>query len=528
MQQGKGKKSTSLRFEKKSVQLIPRDISESLGKLPPQAQDLEEAVLGAVMIERQALEDLAGMLKPEHFYNEAHKEIFAAVLELKEQNIPIDMRTVVTHLRKTGKIELVGGALYIANLTDKVSSAANIKYHALTILEMSMKRQLIMVASKIHHDAYEDTNDIFELIEKTIEDIEFLKKNSIPKNNEAHIKELWEQTLILEAPAEEPPLIMIEDTPIVIPGNHTLIVGKKKSRKTLFIVHLISLYLKANPTNASKVMIFDTEQGKSHVYALRMKIYQLCGLWVPVFFLRGRSPEDRQDFIEQTLKFWPNPPKLIVIDGIRDLMSNINDADESTELIVWLERLTLLHNVGVINILHLNKTDSNVRGHIGTELQNKTLCTIEMELDEKNGCTIVKCESARDKAFNTFAFTHGDKGLPEIVGTPVAGQIVSLDEKRRRLEAVFEDGPLKYKELKEEIQLHFEISINKAEKLITSFVREKLIMKSGKPRDPSTVYKLLTPMNGHEPVQTTLPLERRVEKMPEPVAMEISTDDLPF
>lgn len=520
MQQGKGKKSTSLR-------LIPRDISEQIGKLPPQAVDLEEAVLGAVMLEKQALDDLAGMLRPEHFYQETHREIFSAVLDLKEEKISIDMRTVVTRLRKTGKIELVGGASYIAELTSKVSSASNIKNHALTILEMSMKRDLIGLASKIHHDAYEDTQDVFELFDKTFEDLEFLKKNSIPKNNESHIKELWKNTLILDAPPEEPPLITIEDTPIVIPGNHTLIAGKKKSRKTLFIVYLISLYLKANKANASKVILFDTEQGKSHVYALRMKIHQLCGLWVPVFYLRGQSPTDRMDFIEQTVKYWPNPPKLIVIDGIRDLMSNINDPDESTNLIVWLERLTLLHNVGVLNILHLNKTDNNPRGHIGTELLNKALCTIEMELDEKNGCTVVKCESARDKAFNTFAFTHDANGLPEVVGTPMAGQIVSMDEKKRRLEAVFEGGPLKYKELKEEIQLHFELSINRAERLITTFVRDKLIMKSGKPRDPNTVYKLLLNGNGtHAPevVQTTLPLEKKYEKAEEPV----DSSDLPF
>src|SRR5215468_648411 len=136
---------------------LARDISESLGKLPPQALDLEEAVLGALMLEKNALNAVVEFLKPEHFYKEQHKEIFTAIVDLFKASDPVDMRTVVNQLRKTGKLELIGGAYYIAELTAKVSSAANIEYHARVIMEMSIKRDLIQVASQIHSDAYEDT-----------------------------------------------------------------------------------------------------------------------------------------------------------------------------------------------------------------------------------------------------------------------------------------------------------------------------------------------------------------------------------
>src|SRR5687767_12735388 len=160
-------RSTSLRLSTKTSKLIPRDISESLGKLPPQALDLEEAVLGALMLEKNALNAVVEFLKPEHFYVEAHKEIYTAIVELFKSSEPVDMRTVVNQLRKHGKIELIGGAYYIAELTAKVSSAANIEYHARVIIEMAIKRDLIQIASQIHHDAYEDVTDVFELLDKT-------------------------------------------------------------------------------------------------------------------------------------------------------------------------------------------------------------------------------------------------------------------------------------------------------------------------------------------------------------------------
>ena len=99
-----------------------------LGKLPPQAVDLEEAVLGALMLEKDALTNVIDILRPESFYKEAHKEIYQAIYDLFQASEPIDILTVTSQLRKTGKIEIVGGPYYITQLTNRVSSAANIEY----------------------------------------------------------------------------------------------------------------------------------------------------------------------------------------------------------------------------------------------------------------------------------------------------------------------------------------------------------------------------------------------------------------
>lgn len=179
MEQGR---STSLRLSSKSNKLVPRDISESLGKLPPQALDLEEAVLGALMLEKNALNSVVEFLKPEHFYADAHKEIYQAIIDLFKASEPVDMRTVVNQLRKNAKLDLIGGAYIIAELTAKVSSAANIEYHARVIIEMAIKRNLIQIASQIHHDAYEDTTDVFELLDKTEQSVFEISDSNLRKN----------------------------------------------------------------------------------------------------------------------------------------------------------------------------------------------------------------------------------------------------------------------------------------------------------------------------------------------------------
>ena len=179
MEQGR---STPLRLSNKSGKLVPRDIVESLGKLPPQAPDLEEAVLGALMLEKNALNAVVEFLKPEHFYKEQHKEIYTAIVDLFKSSDPVDMRTVVNQLRKSAKLELIGGAYYIAELTSKVSSAANIEYHARVIMEMAIKRELIQVSSQIQQDAYEDTTDVFELLDKTEQSIFQISDSNLRKN----------------------------------------------------------------------------------------------------------------------------------------------------------------------------------------------------------------------------------------------------------------------------------------------------------------------------------------------------------
>jgi hypothetical protein len=529
-------RSTSLRLGSQSQKLIPRDISDSLGKLPPQALDLEEAVLGAVMLDMRALADIP-YLKSAHFYDDRHKEIFTAILQLRQQSVNPDMKAVVAKLREIGKIELIGGAYYIAELTSKVSSAASVDYHARVIVEMSMKRSLIEIASQIHHDAYEDTTDVFELFQKTQEDISFLLERETKSSGPERIAKLWEKYKIVEKPVRPETLIKLGDADVCTVGNLSLLVGKKKSRKSLLVTHLLHIFLRSRENTGDDILVFDTEQEEYDVWAAKDRLYRMTNMHIPFFCLRGLSPKERREFIEQTITHWPGRrPRIAVIDGIRDCMSNINDPDESTEVLSWLMKLNVESRIHFINVLHLNKTDNNARGHIGTELLNKAEVTIEVSLDEKSQepypPSVVRCESSRRKPFEPFMFTHNESGLPELLGAPAGSDNKVANETITKLVDVFEGQALKHKELLAQVRDHFGLGETKAKRLIVMWVKRGWILKSGPDRSPNTSYKLMAtpgsytpPPKIEEPPQLDLQMEQPKRDDTPPHS---ATDELPF
>ncbi len=136
------------------------------GRVPPQAPDLEETVLGAVMLEQDALTTVIDILKPEVFYKDAHQKIFAAIASLFQDSLPVDILTVTNELQKRGELEIVGGAYYISQLTNRVASAANIEYHARIVIEKYLQRELIRISSDIIKESYEDSEDVFDILDK--------------------------------------------------------------------------------------------------------------------------------------------------------------------------------------------------------------------------------------------------------------------------------------------------------------------------------------------------------------------------
>ena len=135
------------------------------GKIPPQAKELEEAVLGAIMIEKNAFDIIIEILKPECFYVEANQRIFRAMQGLQQKNSPIDLLTVVEELRFREEIDLVGGPYYVTKLTNSIVSSANIETHARIILQKFIQRELIRISGEIINDAYEDSTDVFDLLD---------------------------------------------------------------------------------------------------------------------------------------------------------------------------------------------------------------------------------------------------------------------------------------------------------------------------------------------------------------------------
>lgn len=136
-----------------------------MGKMPPQAIELEEAVLGALMLEKEALTNVIDILREDVFYKDSNKKIFGAIKRLFERSEPIDILTVTNELKKTEDLESVGGAYYISQLTSKIASSANIEYHARIVLQKYIQRELISFSSETIENSYDGSIDVFELLD---------------------------------------------------------------------------------------------------------------------------------------------------------------------------------------------------------------------------------------------------------------------------------------------------------------------------------------------------------------------------
>jgi replicative DNA helicase len=159
------------------------NLVSGLGKLPPQALDLEEAVLGALMLEKDALSAVIDILKPDIFYKDSHQKIFEAIQTLFQKSSPIDILTVTAQLRQQGNLELIGGAYYITELTNRVASAANIEYHARIISQKFIQRELIKISTEIISNAYEDTTDIFDLLDHAEKNLFEIAQNNLRRDS---------------------------------------------------------------------------------------------------------------------------------------------------------------------------------------------------------------------------------------------------------------------------------------------------------------------------------------------------------
>lgn len=173
------------------------------GKTPPQAVDLEEAVLGALMLDKSAISEVLDVLKPESFYIDAHKLIYKSIKTLFDESQPIDILTVTQELRKTGELEMVGGPGYISQLTNRVASSANVEFHARVITEKHILREVIKISSKLIEKAYDETSDVFEVLDMAEKDLFEISEGNIKKNYDSMSDLLAQAIKQIEAAAEQ-------------------------------------------------------------------------------------------------------------------------------------------------------------------------------------------------------------------------------------------------------------------------------------------------------------------------------------
>lgn len=313
-----------------------------------------------------------------------------------------------------------------------------------------------------------------------------------------------------------PKILFVGDCTIATFGNFSASTGKAKSKKTFNISAMVAAavtnttvlnYRACLPEGKRKILYFDTEQSKYHCHNVLERIYKLSGLSVKkddprlLFWgLREYTPKLRIALIDYALRKHQEVG-LVIIDGLRDLMYDINNGKEATDVMTVLMAWTSVYDLHIHTVLHLNKNDNNPRGHIGTELENKaeTVLIISKNL-QNNSISEVRPMHMRDKEFSTFAFHIDDNKLPVLdngISVTVVKRreksLVSLDNEVHQeiLSKAFKNNsPTRYSDLVEMVSRAYE---DAGYKRGTNGIKDLLKLLSGKgiivKQDDAYIYK---------------------------------------
>ena len=168
-------------------------INLSDGKIPPQALDLEEAVLGAMLIDEKGVNEVIDILSPEVFYKKSHQLIFESIQRLFRESEPIDLLTVSADLKKNKNFEIIGGDFYLIGLSQKVSSSAHIEYHSRIIQQKFIQRKLITISNEIISKSYNESTDVIDLLDEAESKLYDIAQNNIKGSSETA------QNLVIQA-----------------------------------------------------------------------------------------------------------------------------------------------------------------------------------------------------------------------------------------------------------------------------------------------------------------------------------------
>ena len=244
---------------------------------------------------------------------------------------------------------------------------------------------------------------------------------------------IWASILIkaTDKYATPPEVIKVCNSTISTLGNFSASTGKGKSKKTFNVCAIVASAITGKkvlnyeahfPDGKRKILYFDTEQSSYHCHKVLERINRLAGYpakedldLIEFVMLREYSPLDRQQIIDMALAERPDVG-LVIIDGLRDLLFDINSSTEAAEVIGLLMKWTSKYNLHIHTVLHLNKADDNVRGHIGTELNHKAETILQITRNEEDArISEVHASLIRDRDFPPFAFQVNEEGLPELI-----------------------------------------------------------------------------------------------------------------
>lgn len=216
--------------------MMPAEISP--GKIMPQAVDIEEIVLGALLVDSEAIYVVAGVLNPDDFYLDSNALIYSACLRLQIDSNPIDLITVIAKLKELGTLNKVGGAVYLSGLTNKVGSAVNIEYHCKLIKQRSVRRKIIKATHRLQKQAFDDTKDPFETLNQSELEIGAIQNDLVKGRRMTHdqIMEKVIQMISTDKVGIHPSGITSVDRILwkLVPGNMMILGARPGMGKSMF------------------------------------------------------------------------------------------------------------------------------------------------------------------------------------------------------------------------------------------------------------------------------------------------------
>lgn len=408
--------SVNIKKELGNVRNRKPDLSNVMyGKIPPQAKELEEAVLGAIMLEKDKLSDVLEVLpSSDCFYVDAHQRIFSAIKRLPERGQVVDLLTVTEELRKSDELELIGGAYFLTKLTMSVVTSAHVIAHARIVMEKYIQRELIKICSEMVSSAYEDKTDVFDLMDKAETDL-FEISNNFLRKNYSSMQDIIVDTIeqISQARDEKDD---VTGVPTGYPSLDAITGGWQNSDliilaarpavgKTAFALNL-AMNAAMDPRKPRGVAIFSLEMGNTQI----VKRMLSCVTQVRLENISRGKMED-YEFAQLTQRMEPLAKAPIFIDDQAGL--NI------FELRAKCRRLKTKNDIGMIIIDYLQLMQGSDKA--GNREQEISKISRELKMLAKELNVPVLALSQLSRAVETRG---GDKGkIPQLSDLRESGAI---------------------------------------------------------------------------------------------------------
>jgi hypothetical protein len=350
---------------------------------------IEQVYIGQLLNDFNGISDTIEAIRPEMFYDEKCSIIFKSIIEMYQKSEPVNIITVCMDLSNKNNLDLSGGHYFITELSSLSSTSVNADYHVKLIKSEYLKRYLSDATYRVSETAkisITDPSDIvkqlqeindYVISEVIIDDFEMIEKTEVKLNAEI---------------IDNIPIFSIRNNfeimPLFTENSSSCIYGGAGSRKS-FLVTLISSMVSLGGEDEkfiaekNSVVFFDTEQSRYYTKIILERV-NLIGDTnnFKIFNIKQYDIKKKKIIIESIIRKYS--PKFVVIDNIRDLLSDINDFKESAILTQFLRKLQDKYKVHTCLVIHRNKADEKMRGHIGTEIENMCETVIQIEIDAKD------------------------------------------------------------------------------------------------------------------------------------------------